>query len=211
VLITVASHRLMSGMFVVEDLGAQTLKGIELPIQLYRVVQPSGMRGPLEATASVRGLTTFVGREDELRLLMNRWERARSGEGQVALIIGEAGIGKSRLMQRLHEQIAGTPQPGSNARRRPSIRTRPSIRWSNCCASWYGSGASIAWTTTCMSCKARSRSGAEGARPTGIRVDAGGTRGDGSYSAARAAPEPHLAAGLSGLIVAGGSTTPPLA
>ena len=59
--------------------------------------------------AAARGLTAFVGREDELRLLMNRWERALDGEGQVALIVGEAGIGKSRLVQRFREQIAGTP------------------------------------------------------------------------------------------------------
>ena len=94
---------------MVEDRGAQALKGIERPVQLYRVIQPSGVRGRLEAAAAARGLTPFVGREDELRLLMNRWERALDGEGQVALIIGEAGIGKSRLVQRFHEQIAGTP------------------------------------------------------------------------------------------------------
>ena len=94
---------------MVEDRGAPALKGIERPIQLYRVVQPSGVRGRLEAAAAARGLTPFVGREDELRLLMSRWERALDGEGQVALIIGEAGIGKSRLVQRFHEQIAGTP------------------------------------------------------------------------------------------------------
>jgi predicted ATPase len=67
------------------------------------------VRGRLEAAAATRGLTPFVGREDELRLLMSRWERALDGEGQVALIIGEAGIGKSRLLQRFHEQIGGTP------------------------------------------------------------------------------------------------------
>jgi class 3 adenylate cyclase/tetratricopeptide (TPR) repeat protein len=109
VLVTAATHRLVSGLFVVEDRGAQALKGIEQPVQLYRVVQPSGVRGRLEAAAAGRGLTPFVGREDELRLLMNRWEHALDGEGQVALIVGEAGIGKSRLLQRFHEQIAGTP------------------------------------------------------------------------------------------------------
>ena len=109
VVITDAVHRLVSGLFVVEDRGAQALKGIERPVQLYRVVQPSGIRGRLEAAAAARGLTPFVGREDELRLLMNRWERALEDEGQVALVIGEAGIGKSRLVQRFHEQIAGTP------------------------------------------------------------------------------------------------------
>ena len=109
VVITDAVHRLISGLFVVEDRGAQALKGVERPVQLYRVIQPSGVRGRFEAAAATRGLTPFIGREDELRLLMNRWERALDGEGQVALIIGEAGIGKSRLVQRFHKRIAGTP------------------------------------------------------------------------------------------------------
>src|SRR6266851_6886667 len=72
VLITDAVHRLVSGLFVVENRGAQPLKGIERPTRLYRVIQPSGVRGRLEAGASSRGLTPFVGREDELRSLMNR-------------------------------------------------------------------------------------------------------------------------------------------
>jgi class 3 adenylate cyclase/tetratricopeptide (TPR) repeat protein len=104
-----AAHRLVSGLFVVEDLGLQTLKGIEQPLQLYRVVRPSGVRGRFQAATAAGGLTPFVGREDELRLLTSRWERVLGGEGQVALIIGEAGIGKSRLLQRSHEQIAATP------------------------------------------------------------------------------------------------------
>jgi predicted ATPase/class 3 adenylate cyclase len=109
VVITDAVHRLVSGMFVVEDRGTTALKGIERPVQLYRVVQPSGVRGRFEAAAATRGLTPFIGREDELRLLMSRWERALEDEGQVTLIIGEAGIGKSRLIQHFHERIAGTP------------------------------------------------------------------------------------------------------
>src|SRR5713226_3201300 len=71
VLITAATHRLVSGLFVVDQLGAQALKGIERPVQLYRVIQPSGVRGRLEAAAASRGLTPFVGREDEFRLLMS--------------------------------------------------------------------------------------------------------------------------------------------
>jgi class 3 adenylate cyclase/tetratricopeptide (TPR) repeat protein len=109
VVITDATHRLVSGLFVVGQLAAHALKGIERPVQLYRVIQPSGVRGRLEAAAATRGLTPFVGREDEIRLLTSRWERVLKGEGQVALIIGEAGIGKSRLLQRFHEQIGGTP------------------------------------------------------------------------------------------------------
>jgi class 3 adenylate cyclase/tetratricopeptide (TPR) repeat protein len=125
VLITGATHHLVSGLFVVEGLGARALKGIELPIQLYRVIQPSGVRGRFEATAAVRGLTSFVGREDELRLLMNRWECALNGEGQVALIIGEAGIGKSRLVQRFHEQIASAPHTWIQCATAPFYQNTP--------------------------------------------------------------------------------------
>ena len=110
VLITDAVHRLVSGLFVVESRGAPALKGIERPLKLYKVIRPSGVRGRLEAAAMIRGLTQFVGRKDELRSLMTRWERSREGEGQVSLIIGEAGIGKSRLLQRFHELIPGAPQ-----------------------------------------------------------------------------------------------------
>ncbi|HJU12475.1 MAG TPA: adenylate/guanylate cyclase domain-containing protein [Candidatus Binataceae bacterium] len=107
VLITDAVHRLISGLFVVQDRGTVQLKGIERPLQLYNVVGPSTVRGRLEATALSRGLTSFVGRDDELRLLRNRWERVLDGEGQVVLIVGEAGIGKSRLVRRFHEQMLG--------------------------------------------------------------------------------------------------------
>jgi class 3 adenylate cyclase/tetratricopeptide (TPR) repeat protein len=109
VAISDSTHRLVSGLFVVEDLGAQALKGIERPLQLYRVIRPSGMRGRFQAAKAAGGLTPFVGREDELRSLMSRWERAREGEGQVVTIVGEAGIGKSRLMQRFREEIATDP------------------------------------------------------------------------------------------------------
>ena len=125
VVVTEDTHRLISGLFVVDARGAPTLKGIERPIQLYRVIQPSGVRGRLEAAAAARGLTPFVGREDELRSLMNRWERALDGEGQVALIIGEAGIGKSRLVQRFHEQIAGTPHTWIEAAAAPFFQNTP--------------------------------------------------------------------------------------
>jgi len=125
VVITDATHRLVSGLFVVDQLGAQVLKGIERPVELYRVMQPSGVRGRLEAAAASRGLTPFVGREDELRVLMSRWERALDGEGQVALIIGEAGIGKSRLLQRFHEQIGSTPHTWIEAHAGPFFQNTP--------------------------------------------------------------------------------------
>ncbi len=125
VLITEATHRLISGLFVVEDRGAQTLKGVATPVQLYQVVQPSGVRGRLEAVAASLGLTPFVGREDELRLLLNRWERVFEGEGQVGLIVGEAGIGKSRLLERFHEQIVGTPHTWVEAAAAPFFQNTP--------------------------------------------------------------------------------------
>ncbi|MBV8054824.1 MAG: AAA family ATPase [Deltaproteobacteria bacterium] len=125
VLITDTVHRLVSGLFAVESRGAKVLKGIERPLQLYRVIQPSGVRGRLEAAAAIRGLTPFVGREDELRSLMTRWERSREGEGQVALIIGEAGIGKSRLLQRFHELIPDAPQAWLEAAAGPFFQNTP--------------------------------------------------------------------------------------
>jgi class 3 adenylate cyclase len=125
VVITDVSHRLVSGIFLVQQLGAQALRGIEQPLLLYRIIQPSGVRGRLEAAAATRGLTPFVGREDELHLLMSRWERALGGEGQVALTIGEAGIGKSRLLQRFHEQIGGTPHTWIEAHAGPFFQNTP--------------------------------------------------------------------------------------
>jgi class 3 adenylate cyclase len=96
VAITAATARLVAGMFVVEDRGPQALKGVREPVTLYRVVQPSGMRSRLDVAAG--RLTGFVGREPELATLIDHRERAQDGEGQNVLIIGEAGVGKSRLL-----------------------------------------------------------------------------------------------------------------
>jgi predicted ATPase/class 3 adenylate cyclase len=106
VLLTASTHRLVSGLFVVQELGAQQLKGVASPVELYQVLRPTGVRGRL---AAARGLTPFVGREEELRLLLNRWERAREGEGQLVLVVGEAGIGKSRLVAEFHDRIRDAP------------------------------------------------------------------------------------------------------
>ncbi|MGA2409814.1 MAG: AAA family ATPase, partial [Candidatus Binataceae bacterium] len=125
VLITDATHRLVAGLFVVADGGVQMLKGVERPVQQYRVVRPSGVRGRLEAAAAAHGLTPFVGRGDESRLLMDRWQRVLGGKGQVALIIGESGIGKSRLVQHFHEQMAGTPHTWAGAAAVPFLQNTP--------------------------------------------------------------------------------------
>lgn len=107
VVITGATQRLVAGLFVVEERGAQRLKGIREPVALYRVVQPSGVRSRLEVAAG--HLTRFVGREIELATLIDRCERAQDGEGQTIVVIGEAGVGKSRLVYQLHEHLSAVP------------------------------------------------------------------------------------------------------
>src|SRR5262249_12154705 len=107
VVIPAATQRLVTGMFVVEDRGPQMLKGVREPMTLYRVVQPSGVRSRL-AVATGR-LTRFVGREIELATLVERWGRAHDGEGQTVVVLGEAGVGKSRLVYQFHEHLAAVP------------------------------------------------------------------------------------------------------
>jgi class 3 adenylate cyclase/tetratricopeptide (TPR) repeat protein len=99
--------RLAPGIFVTEDLGALTLKGVPEPVPAQRVVQPSGVRSRLDVAAG--RLTRFVGRDAELGTLVDRWERAADGEGQNVLVVGEAGVGKSRLAYQLRERLAATP------------------------------------------------------------------------------------------------------
>ena len=101
-------HQLVAGLFVVEARGPHQLKGVAQPMELYRAIRPSGGAGGRQAAAG-RGPTPFVGRAEELGLLSNRWERARGGEGQVVLLVGEPGIGKSRLVQEFRTSIANTP------------------------------------------------------------------------------------------------------
>jgi class 3 adenylate cyclase/tetratricopeptide (TPR) repeat protein len=107
VLVTPAVNRLVSGLFVVEERGEHQLKGIAEPVELYRIVRPSGARSRLSGTRG-RGLTPFVGRKNEMTLLWDCWERTNEGEGQVVVIAGEAGIGKSRLVRQFRRRLKGT-------------------------------------------------------------------------------------------------------
>jgi TOMM system kinase/cyclase fusion protein len=108
VAISDATCRLVQGYFDCEALGEQTLRGVTEPIQVYRVFQESDVYSRLDV-AQTKGLTPLVGRESEVTLLVERWKQARAGHGQVVLLSGEPGIGKSRLVQMLKEHVAHEP------------------------------------------------------------------------------------------------------
>ena len=105
VLITGSVQRQVAGLFVVEEKGAHELKGVAQPLSLYRVVRASGggRRG------GMRALTSFVGREEDIGTLLRRWDRVRAGEGQFVQIVGEPGLGKSRLVEEFHSRLGETP------------------------------------------------------------------------------------------------------
>jgi class 3 adenylate cyclase len=102
-----ATRRQIGGLFDLEDLGAQQLAGFTDPQRAWRVLGESGEVSRFEALRS--GETPLVGREEEVELLVRRWQQAKSGEGRVVLISGEPGIGKSRLTAALSEHIADDP------------------------------------------------------------------------------------------------------
>ena len=104
-LATFAVQRHIAGLFVAEDKGPHDLKGVSGRPILYRLVRASGggRRG------GARALTPFVGREEDLALLLRRWERARDGEGQFVQIVGEPGLGKSRLVEEFRARLGATP------------------------------------------------------------------------------------------------------
>ena len=102
-----ATRRQIGGLFDLEDLGAQQLAGFTDPQRAWRVLGESGEVSRFEALRS--GETPLVGREEEVELLVRRWQQAKSGEGRVVLISGEPGIGKSRLTAALSERIETEP------------------------------------------------------------------------------------------------------
>jgi class 3 adenylate cyclase/tetratricopeptide (TPR) repeat protein len=105
IVIAPATHRLVGAAFEYADLGSHTLKGIAQPVQALRVVGLGHSEGRFEAAHGDGGLTPLVGREPELGLLMERWQLAQDGEGQVVLLSGEPGIGKSRILSALRERL----------------------------------------------------------------------------------------------------------
>jgi TOMM system kinase/cyclase fusion protein len=107
--VSAATLQLLGGFFVFQPLGTPLLKGFAQPLVVYRVLYESMARSRLEAAGGT-GLTPLVGREQEVRLLLERWAQVKDGVGQVVLLSGEAGIGKSRLVQVLKEHVATEPQ-----------------------------------------------------------------------------------------------------
>jgi adenylate/guanylate cyclase family protein/AAA ATPase-like protein len=105
VVIAEATRRLLGNLFELRDLGPKQLKGFACPVRVFSVLRANVVEGHFEAMHA-GGLTELVGREEELDLLLRRWARAKTGEGQVVLLSGEAGIGKSRLTAALIHEIA---------------------------------------------------------------------------------------------------------
>jgi len=108
VAMSATTYHLVQGYFECQNLGVQTLRGVPEPLTVYRVLNESGVYSRLDIV-SIRGLTPLVGREQEVGLLLERWELAKAGQGQVVLLTGDAGIGKSRLVQVLKDHVTSEP------------------------------------------------------------------------------------------------------
>ena len=105
VVVTARVQSQVAGLFVAEERGSHELKGVSEPVTLYRIVRASGGG----RRAGQRHLTPLVGRDEEIAMLVRRWQRARQGDGQLVLIVGEPGLGKSRLIEEFHARLRETP------------------------------------------------------------------------------------------------------
>src|SRR5580700_2518078 len=108
VVVAEATRKLIGGLFELRDLGPKDLKGLTGPVQAWAALRPSSVESRFEAFHA-SGMTTLVGREQETELLLQCWSKAKTGEGQVVLLSGEPGIGKSRLTAALLEHLANEP------------------------------------------------------------------------------------------------------
>jgi class 3 adenylate cyclase len=108
VVIAESTRKLVGNLFELEDLGLKELKGIAGPMRAWAVLRQGSVEGRFEAFHA-SGLTELVGREEELEILLRRWSKAKTAEGQVVLLSGEAGIGKSRLTAALLERLVSEP------------------------------------------------------------------------------------------------------
>ena len=111
IICTEASHRLFQGRFHCASLGPQKIKGVTHPVELFRVEDVAVAGSPIDAVTPAE-LSPLTGRDQEIGLLMDRWERARDGMGQVVLLIGEPGLGKSRLVHTMKQHVLGQMMEG---------------------------------------------------------------------------------------------------
>ncbi|MGF6872860.1 AAA family ATPase [Paraburkholderia sp. MM5477-R1] len=108
VVISTSTQWLTAGLFDYRDMGLTTVKGFDEAVRVWQVLGPSGVESRFEALHTTT-LTPIVGRDEEIELLLSRWQRAKNGEGQVVLLSGEPGIGKSRLTAALEERLQFEP------------------------------------------------------------------------------------------------------
>jgi class 3 adenylate cyclase/tetratricopeptide (TPR) repeat protein len=137
VLISHVTHRMVQGFFICTSVGTHTIKGSSQPLELFLVVRESQVKSRIEVAEAI-GLTPLTGRDVELDILRDRWEKAREGMGQVVLLIGDAGLGKSRLVRELRASISqsdiklsGHPSGGKSEEIGPLIEWRCSPYFQN--------------------------------------------------------------------------------
>src|SRR5262249_34088403 len=111
VICTGATHRLIRSEFDCTSLGPSQIRGQAQPVELFRVQGVGVARSPVEAAAPA-GLSPLTGRDREVSLLKDRWERAQEGMGQVVLLVGEPGLGKSRLVYTMKQHVLGQTAEG---------------------------------------------------------------------------------------------------
>jgi hypothetical protein len=108
IVISAEMHRLLGALFEYRDLGQHMLKGFAEPMHVRQVVGTSKLESRFMATHQA-GTSPLLGRDEELDLLMGRWEQARDGEGRIVVVTGEPGIGKSRLARALGDRVRSEP------------------------------------------------------------------------------------------------------
>lgn len=159
VVISAATRRLIEGLFAFEDAGHRALKGVSTPVRLWRVTGPAESFDRFDARVH-RGLTPLVGRAAELEMLRQRWQQARDSEMRCVLLVGEAGIGKSRLIRAFRDCLREEPHQ--------------SITWY--CSSSYRSSPffpAIMWLSRALSIDAQEQSSADRLK---VAIDALGVR-----------------------------------